>query len=130
MTYEFKILVWAAFWGLFMLGLGAFAPYNRKGYFAWNSGPRDEPFDVGPLANRLNRAFRNFMETYVFFVVIVVALALEHRSTPLSLWGARLYLSMRVLYLPLYAMGIRGLRSFVWGFSLAGILMCAYALFF
>ncbi|MCR6660837.1 MAG: MAPEG family protein [Asticcacaulis sp.] len=129
MTYELWILVWAAILGLIQVGLPPIAAMSRQGYAKWNAGPRDTAFDIGPLAGRLNRAFANFKETFVFFAVIVVALAFAGKSSELSRWGADIYLAARIFYIPLYAFGVVGVRSLAWIVSLAGILMCLFTLF-
>lgn len=130
MTEELRIAIYAALLGLFQLCLAAWSPLGVPGYLRWNTGPRDEPFDVGPIPGRLRRAFANFMETYVFFAVIVIALSLVHRSDALSVWGARIYLIARIAYIPCYAFAISYVRSFVWVVSLAGILATACCLLF
>ena len=130
MTYELWILVWAAILGIVQVGLPPVFAMSRKGYAKWNAGPRDGDFDMGPLAGRLNRAFANFKETFVFFAVIVVALAFAGKSSELSRWGADIYLAARIFYIPLYAFGVVGVRSLAWIVSLAGILMCLFTLFF
>lgn len=129
MTYELWILVFAAILGLVQVVLPPLAAMSRKGYLLWNAGPRDSAFDTGPTAGRLNRAFANFKETYVFFAVIVVALAFAGKSSELSRWGADIYLAARIFYIPLYAFGVTGVRSLVFIISLVGILMCLAALF-
>ncbi|MDV6329542.1 MAPEG family protein [Asticcacaulis sp. 201] len=129
MTHELWILVLAAVLGIIQVGLPPIAAMSRKGYAQWNAGPRDTPFDTGPMAGRLNRAFSNFMETFAFFAVVVIALAFAGKSSDISMWGARMYLAARVVYIPLYAFGVTGVRSLVWIISLIGILMCLYTLF-
>ncbi len=130
MTEELRIAVYAAVLGLFQLLLAAWAPMSTPGYMKWNAGPRDTPFEIGPVPGRLKRAFENFMETYVFFAVIAIALTVAHRSDDLSVWGARLYLIARVVYIPCYAFAVTYVRSFVWVVSLVGILMSACCLLF
>ncbi len=130
MTYELWILVWAVILGIVQVGLPPVAAMSRKGYWLWNASPRDGDFDMGPLAGRLNRAFANFKETFVFFAVIVVALAFAGKSSELSRWGADIYLAARIFYIPLYAFGVVGVRSLAWIVSLIGILMCLFTLFF
>lgn len=129
MTYELWVLVWAAILGLVQVGLPPIAAMSRKGYAKWNAGPRDTDFDTGPMAGRLNRAFANFMETFAFFAVIVLALAFLGKSSQVSIWGAQVYLAARIVYIPLYAFGVVGVRSLAWIVSLIGILMCLYTLF-
>ncbi|WP_443747757.1 MAPEG family protein [Asticcacaulis solisilvae] len=130
MTEELRIAVYAAGLGIFQLLLAAEWPLFTPGYMKWNAGPRDKPFETGAKAGRLKRAFANFMETYVFFAVIVVALAFMHKSDALSLAGAWTYLIARIVYVPLYAFAVTYVRSLVWIVSLAGILMTACSLLF
>ena len=130
MTQELWIAVYAAVLGIVMVLLPPAFAYSRKGYIQWNAGPRDKPFDMGPQADRLKRAFSNFMETYAFFAVFVIALAMAHKSSNVSVWGAWTYLGARIVYIPLYAFGVVGIRSLVWCVSLAGIAACAFVLIF
>ncbi len=129
MTQELWIAVYAAVLGIVMVLLPPLFAYSRKGYVQWNAGPRDTPFDMGPYADRLKRAFSNFMETYVFFAILMVALTLAHKSSMVSVAGAWIYLAARIVYIPLYAFGVKGVRSLVWAVSLAGIVACAFVLF-
>jgi uncharacterized MAPEG superfamily protein len=130
MTQELTVLVYAAVLGLAMVLVPpviAGATGGRR-YFNWNAGARDKPFEVNPVAERLRRAFSNFMETFVLFAVIVIALAFANKSSAHSVLGGWLYFGARVLYVPCYAFGIKYVRSVVWAVSLAGILMCLYTL--
>ena len=129
MTAELWILVYAAILGLVMVLMPPVFAYSRKGYMQWNASARDTPFDIGQTAERLKRAFANFMETFVFFAIIVLALAFSHRSDVISQWSASIYLLARIVYIPCYAFGVTGVRSLVWAVSFLGILMCLYTLF-
>ncbi len=130
MTEELRIAVYAAGLGIFQLLLAAEWPLFTPGYLRWNAGPRDRPFETGPIAGRLKRAFGNFMETYVFFAVIAIVLTITHRSDALSVWGAWIYLVARIAYVPLYAFAVTYVRSGVWIVSLLGIAMTACCLLF
>lgn len=129
MTYELWILVFAVILGIVQVMLPPCFAMSRKGYALWNAGPRDTEFDMGPMAGRLNRAFANFKETFVFFAVIVVALAFAGKSSNLSHWGALTYLIARVIYVPLYAFGVVGVRSLAFIVSLIGLVICLTTLF-
>lgn len=130
MTQELWIAVYAAVLGIVMVLLPPAFAYSRKGYMQWNAGPRDTPFDVGPHSERLRRVFSNFMETYVFFLVFVIALTLARKSSSVSIYGAWIYLGARIVYIPLYVFGVVGIRSLVWAISLLGIAAIAFVLFF
>lgn len=90
----------------------------------WNMGPRDgESAPLKPLTGRLLRAQANFFETFPLFAVAVLIAAVTNNFSSYSYWGAILYLSARVVYFPLYALGIPVIRSIVWLVSIAGLLM-------
>ena len=129
MSQELWVLIFAVILGLFQILLAASWPLTRKGYTEWNAGPRDEPFDLGPVAGRLRRAYKNFLETFAFFAIIVICLNFATKSDGVSIGGAWLYLVARIVYVPLYALGIKGPRSLAFGASLIGMLMCLWTLF-
>jgi len=97
---------------------------------AWNVGARDEtPPLKGKLAGRLDRAFQNYKETFVVFAAAVIACAVAGRHNGWTVWGAELYLAARIVYLPLYALGIPVLRTLVWLVGTIGIALLIAALF-
>ena len=130
MTQELWVAVWAGLLGLITLLAAPVISARTPGYLKWNAGPRDTPFDLPPVVGRLNRAFTNFMETYVFFAVIVVSLNFAAKSDWISVWGAHIYLVGRIAHVPLYVWGVPGPRSIAWAFSLLGLLMCLFRLVF
>jgi uncharacterized MAPEG superfamily protein len=95
----------------------------------WNAGPRDEPLPPpGPVTGRLERAQRNLYETLPLFAAAVLAAVVAGRTNGLTALGAQLYFWARVVYVPLYALGVPYVRSLVWLVSLAGLLMILAAL--
>lgn len=124
---ELKLLVAAAVLGLIQLGIAA-AAARRQQSLVWAAGPRDEPMPITGVAARLDRAFRNYMETFGFFAVAVIVAYLGGKiGNPLVLWGEVAYLVSRVLYVPLYAAGVPRVRTLVWAVSIAGIGMIIWA---
>jgi len=101
----------------------------QRGY-RWAASARDEPVEpLRGVAGRLDRALRNFLETFPLFAAAVLAANALGVHNELTEWGARLYFWGRVVYLPLYAAGIPLVRSLVWNVASAGILMCLAAAF-
>lgn len=86
-------------------------------------GARDEDIRPSGVAARLDRAQRNFMETFPVFAAAVLTVELLDRSGAYSIWGALLYIAGRVLFLPLYAAGIPWLRTFSWNFATLGLFL-------
>jgi uncharacterized MAPEG superfamily protein len=123
---------WALF-GAMVLGLvhltAASFTFKAQVGNAYTVGARDEGLKPERIAGRLDRAQRNFLETFPIFVAAV--LLLEHYDRTgswLSVWGALLYLGGRVLFLPLYAAGLPWVRSFSWNIATLGLVMVMVAL--
>lgn len=107
---------------------GALASRARGG--SWNVGNRDgEPPPLDRYAGRAERASRNFLETFPFFAAALVCAIAIHRDGHLAVVGAHLYFWARLFYLPIYLIGIPGLRSLVWTVGAAGLLVVVAALF-
>jgi uncharacterized MAPEG superfamily protein len=129
MSTELTMLAIAVVLGMFQLLIAARAGNSQRG-LRWNVGARDEaPKSVGKGAARLERAFRNFLETFPFFAAVVLIAAVAGRHNGATVWGAELYVAGRIVYLPLYAFGVPVLRTLVWLVATAGILLIAAALF-
>jgi len=75
----------------------------------------------------LERALRNFLETFPAFVAAVLLVHALRRESALSEWGAGLYFSARLVYLLLYAAGVPLLRSLVWNVAFVGIVLLLIA---
>ena len=109
--------------GLVHIILASHSASLQRGY-KWAAGARDQP--LAPLtgvSGRLERASDNFLETFPFFVAMVVVVHFTDAYGELSKWGALLYLAGRVVYLPLYAFGVFLVRSLAWNVATAGILL-------
>lgn len=96
----------------------------------WNAGARDDtPASTRPVTGRLERAQANLYETMPLFIGAVLIAHVADRNGALTSWGAALYFWARVVYVPLYALGIPYVRSLVWLVSLVGLVMILAALF-
>jgi uncharacterized MAPEG superfamily protein len=74
------------------------------------------------VGGRLERAYRNFLETFPYFIAAVLVVTLAGASDRVSQWGAILYFLGRAAYVPLYAAGIPVIRGLVWNIPLLAIL--------
>ena len=86
-------------------------------------GARDEDLRPSGLAGRLDRAQRNFLETFPVFVAAVLMVHLLDRADWLSASGAAIYVGGRALFLPLYAAGLPWVRTFSWNLATLGLVM-------
>ncbi|HXJ00720.1 MAG TPA: MAPEG family protein, partial [Micropepsaceae bacterium] len=90
----------------------------------YNAGPRDEPMPpLTGVAGRLERALRNFLESFAFFAAAVLMAQTTNIHNGLTVWGAWLYVAGRVAYLPLYGFGVPYIRSLAWNVATVGILL-------
>jgi uncharacterized MAPEG superfamily protein len=120
---ELTILALATVFGLLQLLIAARTNNGQRG-LAWNLGARDgEPPPVSAVAGRLDRAYRNFMETFPFFVVAVLLAYVSSRLSWFTLLGCYTYFAARLVYWPLYALGVPGIRTLVWLVSIIGLCM-------
>ena len=129
MTIELVMLAWTlvlAFIQILLFDMARTAQYGLK----WNTGARDEEMPpLNPRAQRLQRAQANLFETLPLFIAAVLMAVVADKSGALTQWGAWLYLLGRIVYVPLYALGVPYVRSLVWMAALAGLIMVIVALF-
>lgn len=119
-SIEVRMLCWAVVLGLAQLIVATTLALKDQG-LAYNMSPRDTIAPVKTLSARMQRAFYNFKETFVFFAVAVLVVALTGKNNASSALGAQLYFWARIVYVPVYAAGIPGLRTGVWAVSIFGI---------
>jgi uncharacterized MAPEG superfamily protein len=95
-----------------------------SGRAAWALGSRDaEGPPLGKVAARFERAWQNYLQTFpLFAAVVLLANALDRHGHMMTL-GADLYFYGRLAYLPIYALGIPGLRTLAWSVSVVGIVL-------
>ncbi len=129
LTPEFTFLALTLILALVQIGAAGMARTAELGA-KWNAGPRDETTPPpGRLAGRLMRAQANLFETLPLFAAAVIMAEVAGKTGVLTLWGAGLYFAARLVYLPLYALGVPWLRSLVWLVAAAGLVMVIAALF-
>ena len=126
---ELKFLLAAAIIGMVQIIWAAAAGSGGQRDFGWLSGPRDDPRPVSGVAARLDRALRNFLETFPLFAAALIACVAAGKLGTLTLYGAGLYVIARALYVPLYASGVALVRTLVWTASVIGIVMVIVAFF-
>jgi uncharacterized MAPEG superfamily protein len=122
------MLALAVVLGLVQIVAASHSASLQRGY-RWTASPRNEPTPpLRGVAGRLDRALRNFLETFPLFVAVVLAAHVSETHNALTEWGARLYLWGRVAYVPLYVAGIPLVRSLVWNIATIGIMLFVVAL--
>jgi uncharacterized MAPEG superfamily protein len=129
MTTELQFLVASIILGLVHLVAASHLISFQYGY-RWTASSRDEPVPpLSGLANRVDQATTNFLETFPFFAALVLAAHVTNRHSFLTLWGAHLYFWARLGYLLAAAAGYGLVRSVLfWNTALTGIVLFLIAL--
>jgi uncharacterized MAPEG superfamily protein len=126
MTIELTMLAWTlVLAGVYILAFD----FARTGQYGskWNTGARDEAMPpLGAFAGRLQRAQNNLFETLPLFIAAVLIAHVAHKDNAITAMGAQVYFWGRVVYLPLYALGVPLLRTLVWLVSTAGLAAIIY----
>jgi uncharacterized MAPEG superfamily protein len=118
---EIEMLWLSIVLGLAQLILATLFSVTGRG-LPWGVSTRDAPAPpLGTMGGRVERAFKNFIETFVFFAGAVLVANALGKHTAMSAIGAQIYFWSRVAYVPVYAFGIPFVRTLLWTASLIGI---------
>ncbi|MCP3469382.1 MAPEG family protein [Bradyrhizobium sp. CCGUVB1N3] len=122
MSFELSMLAGATVWGFLQLVAAAQAANVQYG-LRWAASPRDvEMPPLRPLPGRVNRNFRNYMETFPFFAAAILIAHVSGAHNELTQWGSIAYLGGRIAYTALYISGIPLVRSLFWNIAAFGML--------
>jgi uncharacterized MAPEG superfamily protein len=85
---------------------------------------RDEPRDMGRMAARIKRALDNSIVAMALFAPAILILVVLDRTNATTLLAAQVFLIARIIYLPVYALGVPAIRTLAWlaGFAATAIL--------
>ena len=122
MSIDLWMLFGAVVLGLVHLGAASMAFKAQVGN-AYTVGARDEGKQPERVAGRLDRAQRNFGESFSLFAAVVLALHVTGKANGLSALGAELYLGGRIAYLPAYASGLPWIRTIFWQIATVGLVI-------
>ncbi len=128
MPVELTILAWGMI--LLLVHIFAAAHVKTKQYGAkWNMGARDERLpQLNPLGGRLSRAQANYMETLPIAIVALIGVVVAGRTSEWTALGGWIWLGARIVYLPLYGLGIPVVRTIMFFASLGGLLIILWPL--
>ena len=122
MSFELSMLSAAVVWGFLQLVAAAQAANVQYG-LKWAASPRDiEMPPLKPIPGRINRNFRNYMETFPFFAAAILIAHVAGVHNELTHWGSIAYLGGRIAYTALYISGIPLVRSLFWNIAAFGML--------
>jgi len=128
MPVELKILALGAvllFIHIFVATRFKTAQYGRK----WNVSARDEALPPpSPVTGRTMRAQANYEETFPIAIVALLGVVIAGRTSPWTAIGGWVWLGARIVYLPLYFVGVPVVRTLVWTISMIGIAIVLWPL--
>jgi len=100
----------------------------RRGYH-WTASSREQSgAPLTGVAGRVERALKNYGETFPFFVAAILIITATGTHNWLTVGGANLYFWGRLVYAFLYAADFPLARSITWNIPTIGIVMIVAAL--
>ena len=130
MTLELQLLIASVCLGLIQLIVASHLISWQRGY-RWTASDREA--EVAPLrglANRVDQACTNFLETFPMFAAVVLVAHVTNHHGALTIVGAHLYFWARLGYAVAAGLGWSLVRSVLfWNTALIGILLIIAALF-
>ncbi len=128
MTTSLAYLAWTLVLVVVQVVLASAAKRQQDG-MQWAAGNRDaSPPEYTGLAGRMVRAQANLYEALPVFATAVLLAHVSGHERGLTAWGAGLFFWARLLYVPVYAMGLVPWRTVVWAVSLVGVILVLVSL--
>lgn len=127
MTFELWILAGAILWGIVHISLDSFT-YKAQVGNAYTVTAQDDNIPRSKMSGRMRRANQNYTENFVLFAAAILIVQISGQNSIYSHSGAALWMAMRILYLPAYALGIPWTRTIIWQLSMIGLLMVLFSL--
>jgi uncharacterized MAPEG superfamily protein len=90
----------------------------------WSAvGNRENRKPTEAFAGRAERTAQNTLENFVLFAAIALVASVQNVSSPNLITGAQIFFWARIVYIPVYYVGIPMLRTAVWAASILGLAM-------
>ena len=113
MTVELWMLAASIALGMIHLVASSHLISWQRGY-RWTASSREAAVPpLHGLANRVDQATTNFLETFSFFAALVLIAHVINHHSALTVWGLHLYFWGRVAYLIAAATGLGLVRCLV-----------------
>jgi uncharacterized MAPEG superfamily protein len=81
---------------------------------------RDENTKISAHAQRANRALKNLLETFPIFIgLAILSLIKDVDNSSIALF----WLTIRIIYVPVYVLGINYIRTGIWAASLICLIL-------
>lgn len=128
MTTELSLLTWST--ALAFVQMCSTAGFLTLKYgIATSLGNREGLAPPEGALGRSVRAHRNMVESLVVFAAAVLVTHDSSRETAITALGGQLFFWSRLVYWPVYLVGIPYLRTIVWTVAVTGIALVLVPLF-
>ena len=114
---ELAVINWALIVAASLIKAKAWKPSGLKAAL----GNRDEPADCNGFPARTDRAAKNMLENMVLFTALALVASVGGVTDPHVELGARIFFWARIVYIPIYMIGIPVARTGVWAISVIGM---------
>ena len=122
MSIDLTLLLWSAALTLLQCLIAVLGAMSQVGLTAL-AGNRDHLPAIEGWAGRAQRAHRNMLESLVLFAVLVLVAHVSGRANSMTALGAELFFGARLVYVPVYLLGIPWVRTGVWAISVLGLIL-------
>jgi uncharacterized MAPEG superfamily protein len=122
MTPDLMLLVWAVALTLVQTVIAALGAQMQVGLPAL-AGNRDSLPPIAGWAGRAARAHRNMLESLVLFAALVLVAHIAGKANATTTLGCELFFWARLIYVPVYLIGIPWVRTGAWAVSIAGLVL-------
>jgi uncharacterized MAPEG superfamily protein len=124
MTIELWMLFGSVIIGIVQVSAQSMATKWQVGN-QWTVGARDQPRPLTGVPARLERALRNFQESFPLFAALILMAHLTGGTDRLTAIGAQMFFYARAAYVPIYAAGVPWVRTVVWQVATVGLVLVA-----
>jgi uncharacterized MAPEG superfamily protein len=121
---ELAVINWALIMAASLIKARAWKPSGLMA--AMGNREKDAPCDGFPA--RTERAARNMLENMVLFSALALVASVGGVADPHVELGARIFYWARLVYIPIYMIGIPVARTAVWAISVIGMGMIFVAI--
>jgi uncharacterized MAPEG superfamily protein len=122
MSTDLTLLVWATALTLVQCIIAVLGAQSQVGLPAL-AGNRDDLPAISGWPDRAARAHRNMLESFVLFVALVLVAQVAGKANGMTALGSELFFWARLVYVPVYIIGIPWLRTGVWAVSIVGLVL-------
>ena len=122
MTPDLKLLIWTVGLTFVQLVIATVGAITQAG-LPKMAGNREPAPEFTGWVGRAVRAHRNMLESLVLFAILVLVAAVAGKANAMTAMGAHIFFAARLIYVPVYLIGIPWVRTLVWAGSATGLAM-------